>query len=371
MSQANYMSLWSHKPKVFSAIFLMLAVLLPQCGFSTPDDDWARALYQAKKYEIRIEKSGRLFKDESMSAYLNSIVEKLYPEYITEFEVKILYSADLEAFILANGSIYISLGLLAKAQSEAQIASVLAHEGAHYVHAHILNSKQNMKTIASAHEFYGMDYSRILISDYSIETEIEADETGMERLVRAGYDPKEAVKIFQLMEQHARELEFEEQQIFRTHPTLLERIRHFREITEGLTGRVNKEGFSEMVNPIRLHSLKLNLSKYRFKSVILDLEKNQQISQYPPSAWFYLGEAYRQRGKKLDAKKSENAYLEAIKRVPKFESSYAALGLLYIKQGKYDAANKAFNSYLEISPNGAMSKYVRKNNQYAQKLSKH
>ena len=56
----------------------------------------------------------------------------IYPD----IRVRIVDSPSLNAFALPNGSIYINTGMLTRLDNEAQLATVLAHEGVHFTHKH-------------------------------------------------------------------------------------------------------------------------------------------------------------------------------------------------------------------------------------------
>ena len=54
-------------------------------------------------------------------------------------------SPQLNAFALPNGRIYINQGLLARFQNEAQLATVMAHEGTHFTNRHGYQNTESLK----------------------------------------------------------------------------------------------------------------------------------------------------------------------------------------------------------------------------------
>ncbi|MEK9660628.1 MAG: M48 family metalloprotease, partial [Alphaproteobacteria bacterium] len=126
-----------------------------------------------------------------------------------DFTFTVLDSEVVNAFALPGGYVYISRGLLALANSEAELAGVMAHEIGHVTGRHsaqrysqavaanlgttglaILGSvflgSQAGQAIAQA----GQSVSAVYLQGYSREHEFEADTLGVRYLSRAGYDTK-------------------------------------------------------------------------------------------------------------------------------------------------------------------------------------
>jgi predicted Zn-dependent protease len=323
------------------------------------DDEISRILYRANKTDEEIANSDQIYNNVKVSQYLTVIMNKLYPEYTEVFSIRIYISTEINAFVLPNGSVYVNLGLLATAENEAQIASILAHEGAHYVQNHQLQKQQNLKDVVSGAEFFGFERSLTYLSDYSIELEMEADKLGFDRLVNAGYDPKEAVNMFKAIADEIKLYDIKEQNLYSTHPKIMERVQHFTQLSRGHSGFIGRETYLNKTSKLRVKDYDLNLSKYRYRSVLFALKSKNQIADAPLEAWFYLGEAYRQRGEPNDNTNAENAYLRAIELLPEFAPSYAALGVLYMKNRDYPKALLQFEKYFTLSPDTQNSAYIR------------
>ncbi len=323
------------------------------------DDEISRILYRANKTEDEIVNRDQIYNDEKVTKYLKAIMDKLYPEYSNVFHIRIYISTEINAFVLPNGSVYVNLGLLATAENEAQIASILAHEGAHYVNNHQLQKQQNLKDVVSGAEFFGLERSLAYLSDYSIELEMEADTLGFDRLVKAKYDPKEAVNVFKSIADEIKLYHIKEQNLYSTHPKVMERVEHFSLLSRGHSGFVGREPYLKTTSELRVKDYELNLSKFRYKSVLFALEHKQQITDAPLKAWFYLGEAYRQRDDPNDNSHAEKAYLRAIEYLPEFAPTYAALGILYMKNKDYLKALTQFEKYFTLSSVAQNNAYIR------------
>jgi predicted Zn-dependent protease len=121
------------------------------------------------------------------------------PDVVYKFTV--LDSDIVNAFALPGGYIYVSRGLLALANNEAELAAVLAHEAGHITARHSAErysrgvvTSLGANILAAAIDKSGVTQALGLGSDlymksYSREQENEADTLGIRYLKLAGYDP--------------------------------------------------------------------------------------------------------------------------------------------------------------------------------------
>ena len=138
-----------------------------------------RLWHEARGYDATIERSGQIYEDRRASAYLQGVMDRLYPEFKGKIHVHLYDSTQLNAFALPNGSIYFNIGLLARIGSEAQLAAVLGHEAAHFIEKHSFRQRVSAKN-ASAFAVSGIPFASLAavssISGYSRDLEREADE---------------------------------------------------------------------------------------------------------------------------------------------------------------------------------------------------
>jgi len=92
--------------------------------------------------------------------------------------------------------------------------------------------------------------------------------------------------------------------------------------------------------------------------VLLILERQDAFLRYPPSAWYYLGEAYRLRNEEGDTERAVTAYRTAIQQSPEFAPPYRALGLYYMKHNDPAEAEDFFSRYLELAPDAMDRDYI-------------
>ena len=160
-----------------------------------------------------------------------------HPEYVWQF--RIVNSAEINAFALPGGYIYVNRGVFDAAENEAQLAGVIAHESGHVVMRHgthiasqavlaqgglaILTSilgQSGSLTSQLAQLGLGLGVDSLLLKN-SRTAETQADEVGTYILYQAGYDPHAMVQFFQII---ARKYPQRTVQFFSDHPNPQNRI---------------------------------------------------------------------------------------------------------------------------------------------------
>jgi len=327
-----------------------------------------KSLWQeADEFDRALARAGKANTDPVLSAYLQGIMDRLYPEFGGRLRVRLLNAQQLNAFALPNGSIYVNAGLVARFENEAQLATVLAHEGAHFTHRHSLQQAERVRNAAAFALVVAM-LGVPLVGDivalssmfgYSREHEREADEIGYQRMIAAGYSARESIRTFEHLQADIKAADIKEPFFFASHPKLQERIDSFRELVKDTdNGETGRERFVETTAGLRLASLDADLAAYRYRQIILVLSNPEQRRQYPPEAAYYLGEAYRLRGEKGDDEAAEREFQNLIETAPQFAPAYRALGMLHFKRGDTTRAAPLLRHYLDLAPGAADRAYV-------------
>jgi predicted Zn-dependent protease len=319
-----------------------------------------KSLWQeADDFDRSLQRAGKINADPALTAYLQGIMDRLYPEFKGRFNVHLLNAQHINAFALPNGSVYVNAGLVARFENEAQLATVLAHEGAHFTHRHSLQQAERLRNAAAFALVVNM-LGVPLVGDmvalssmfgFSREHEREADEIGYQRLIAAGYAPRESIRTFEHLQAEIKAADIKEPFFFASHPKLQERIDNFTELVKDTnSGEVARERFIETTTQLRLASLAADLAAYRYKQIILVLSKPEIRREYPPEASYYLGEAYRLRNEDGDLATAEREFNSVIETTPGFAPAHRALGLLAYKRGDTMRARALLRRYLELAP---------------------
>jgi len=136
-----------------------------------------------------------------------------------QWEFALLESDQVNAFCLPGGKIAVYTGLLPVAKNEAGLAVVVGHEVAHAVARHggeRLSQRMSAEIIQEllatglgkasplvrdgAMQAFGIGTQVGVLLPYSRTHETEADQIGLMYAARAGYDPREAVALWERME---------------------------------------------------------------------------------------------------------------------------------------------------------------------------
>lgn len=129
----------------------------------------------------------RAYENRAIDAYVTSVGRRLARASGDRrpWKFRVLDDPDVQAFVTLGSIVYIYRGTLAILRSEAELAAVLAHEMGHLRGGH---AKEDWDEL-------GRDIERSQIEKsmehkYERDDEIQADETAVLLLVRAGYDPR-------------------------------------------------------------------------------------------------------------------------------------------------------------------------------------
>lgn len=130
--------------------------------------------YQRNVYEYKW-----AFEDDYLESYLHQLLYKLYPEKIDsrryeQLKATIVKNHNPNAYIFANGSLYITTGMLSSINSEEELIAILAHEVAHYVLDHsIYNINQKAKREKRAEFWTGVATAIAATADVYMATQNE------------------------------------------------------------------------------------------------------------------------------------------------------------------------------------------------------
>ena len=196
-----------------------------------------------RRYHQEILKQYKVYDDERLQNYVSGIVEELSKESHRSnliFHVTVLDSPQVNAFALPGGYLYITRGIMAYMNSEAELAGVLGHEIGHVTARHgvrqqsasqiasILSTAAVIATGSRAVADAGNIAGTALLRGYGREHELEADRLGAEYLAKIGYDPEEMINVVGILksqEEFDKQLAKEEGReprayhgLFSTHP---------------------------------------------------------------------------------------------------------------------------------------------------------
>ncbi len=157
-----------------------------------------------------------VYDDDQLAAYVDQMgqsIAAVSDDPSLDYTFRVLDSPVINAFALPGGYIYVTRGLLAYLQNDAQLAMVLGHEIGHVTARHSANQYTNSQLaqlglglgsvlFEDIQPFIGaIDLGlQLLFLKYSRDDESQADELGVEYATRAGYEAKEGSKFFETLE---------------------------------------------------------------------------------------------------------------------------------------------------------------------------
>lgn len=331
------------------------------------DEDSEKRLWVRAEEEIMIlNRSGLLYGDDELDAYVNSVARKLLAQsgyQNRRFRIQVIKDPLLNAFAYPNGAIYVHTGLLAAMENEAQLAALLGHELVHFLNRHVARDFSNLKVrnirraplsaaLGDFGEALGVISSRVSANGYSRELETEADGEGLRMAVKAGYDPREAGRYFEHLSLMIREEKIKVPLVYHDHPKIQQRIMNYEDLLagefKGVRGDVLQEAFQGRTMRLLLDNAELDLKRGSF----LRAERNigRYLTRKPDDAraHFLLGEAYQQDTVQ-GTEQAKREYQRALALDPAFPDAERALGMMLYKAGDKLSAKPHFERYLSIA----------------------
>ena len=224
-----------------------------QAGF-TPLQE--RRLGESIMREIRADRS--YYDDAEATDYLAGLGSRLVARSTDarqEFDFFLIRDGQINAFALPGGFIGVNTGLLLAAQSESELASVMAHEIAHVTQRHIARmiaqqKQSNVTALASlaaalllsrvsgpaaeAAMVFGQAGAVQNQLNFTRENERDADRAGLQILDQAGFDPHAMASFFERLQRATRVYESGAPSYLRTHPLTFERIADIQNRIQGV-----------------------------------------------------------------------------------------------------------------------------------------
>src|SRR5215218_7275235 len=194
-----------------------------------------------KQLAQEVERQAKVIDDPIIAEYVNRVGQNLVrnSDAKVPFTIKVLDSEEVNAFALPGGFFFVNSGLMLKAESEAELAGVMAHEIAHVAARH--GTKQatrgelaNIMTIPlifvggwagyAIRQGAGLAIPMGFLT-FSRGFEREADYLGLQYLYKSGYDPTSFVDFFEKIQSMEKKKPGTMAKVFSSHPMTDDRIK--------------------------------------------------------------------------------------------------------------------------------------------------
>jgi predicted Zn-dependent protease len=241
--------------------FLAAFTLLPNTSFAQSKDEkdpdqignrdvgkgvnfWSleKEIALGKRLAQEVERQAKIIDDPIVAEYVNRVGQNLVrnSDAKVPFTIKVVDSEEVNAFALPGGFFFVNSGLILKADSESELAGVMAHEIAHVAARH--GTRQATRGELAQ---IGMIAASIAIpytwTGYAVRQgmglaipmgflvftrgmEREADYLGLQYMYKAGYDPTSFVDFFEKIQTMEKRKPGTVAKVFSTHPMTDDRI---------------------------------------------------------------------------------------------------------------------------------------------------
>ena len=347
-----------------------------------------------KEFMRSVRASLTLLDDPLIEDYLQSLGERLVSQ-VDDFDGKIslflINDPSINAFAGPGGYIGVHTGLILAAETEDELASVLAHELAHVVQRHIFRSIEasqhlELSTMATmiaaiilgskspaateAILSSGMAGAAQQQLTFSRQHEQEADRVGLDMMSRAGFNPRQMVAFFEILQKSGRYADLQAMEFLQTHPLTLSRIADTRNRAEQYpTSPVNdslvfdliraRTAFLTKTTVKRPDSSNIPLAAQRYYE-LLDLHRQGKTSAAleiltdlqktdRPRVIYYLTQAELERATD-HPDRAETALRQGLRLFPNNYPLSYLLAEILLDNGKATEAKELLQEQLRLQP---------------------
>jgi Zn-dependent protease with chaperone function len=329
--------------------------------------------------ERRLANSPIVIRDEALTAYVKNVLCTVVgPDRCDATRVYIVREPSFNATMSPNGTMRIYSGLLLRARSEAELASVLGHEFGHFEKRHTLARFKARRTgtdllswaavlaSMSNRADAGRSFGDLELSVYGSllrfnrDNERDADVVGIGYLNGSKLRPQAASQIWRnLMAEteasaSARGLKkprFDRVAFFASHPPEAERAAYLGAlaIPEGDSRDEGAERYKQALAPWLPVFLEdqIKLNDFGGSDYLINALGERG---WTAPLWHARGELFRTRGAPRDLVPAADFYSKAIALEPELADAHRGLGLSLIKTGRVSEGRAALERYLQLKP---------------------
>ncbi|MEE8503083.1 MAG: M48 family metallopeptidase [candidate division NC10 bacterium] len=282
----------------------MLRGRVPAWAFSVISEDQEKAMGRQAHKEI-MNKFG-FYKDTGLQAFVSQVGQRVLREAESSpfaFQFTIVDHPMVNAFAVPGGYVYVTRGILAELNSEAELATILGHEIAHVTSHH--SAKQMTRALgaqilalslavvspggrenAAGWAAISGEIGTQILLGYGREAELESDEKGLRWAVKAGYDPRGMVNFLRGLQVRNRLSGVGYHALRASHPEILERIDRDRVMIEVLTAKTG-ETLKENADAYktRLDGMVYGEPRYRRRVRVVSARDGESVKGVATRLW--------------------------------------------------------------------------------------
>lgn len=314
--------------------------------------------------ETRLRRSPFLVRDAALQKYLQDMVTKLAGTHAPDVRVYPVRTPFFNASMAPNGMMQVWTGLLLRVDNEAQLAAVLGHEIGHYLQRHTLERLRDAKSRSAFGMFLGMFGLVGLVGQmatlagafgFSRDQERQADQIGLTLMRQAGYDTREAAKVWdnlrlELAAVHGGDPS-KRNPLFASHPGSEERGVTLRALAGADSdGHIGEAEHRRALASLQGALLDDELKRGQTGESLALLDRLIQRDPGRADLLYTRGEARRLRAADGDLDAARDDFERAITLGSEPAEVHRSLGYLHRTREDADRARECFGRYVERAP---------------------
>ncbi len=200
---------------------------------------------------------------------------------------------------------------------------------------------------------------------FSRDQERDADAIGLELMRRAGYDPREAARLWVnlLDERHAAATDGDSgdnRSLFATHPPSAERSETLARLAEHKPGgSVGAADYAAAIAPFQRLLLDDELQRGQYRETLALLDRKMSVAPLRADLRYYHAEAHRLLATPEDLRAAVDDAQQAIALGDAPPATHRTLGYALQRLGQVDPARAAFERYLVLAPEAPDAALIR------------
>jgi predicted Zn-dependent protease len=314
--------------------------------------------------EARLRRSPLAIRDPALTKYLTDLTCKLGGEHCPDIRVHVMRTPHFNASMAPNGMMQVWSGLLLRVENEAQLAAVMGHEMGHYLERHQLEQLRDAKDKAVLAQLVGLvggiagavGKVGILASTFAFsrEHETRADRAGMRLMKQAGYDGRQAARVWDNLLGELKitggENVGERSQMFATHPPAGNRRDDLIKLAGEGGGVIGAAELQKVIAPMRFGWLQDEVKRGQYEESLVLFDRLLARRTDDAEVLYARGEVYRLRADKDDLAHAVEDLDKAAAAEKAPVETWRSLGLAQKQRANAPAAVKAFEKYLALAP---------------------
>lgn len=314
--------------------------------------------------ETRLRRSPFLVRDAGLQKYLQDLACKLAGSHCADVRVYPVRTPFFNASMAPNGMMQVWTGLLLRVDNEAQLAAVIGHEIGHYMQRHTLERLRDIKSRTAFGMFLGMFGIVGLVGQmatiagafgFSRDQERQADQIGLNLMRQAGYDTREAAKVWdnlrlELAAVHGGDPS-KRNPLFASHPGSDERSATLRLLAGADSpAYVGEAEHRRALAGLQTALLDDELKRGQTAETLALMDRLVQRDPGRADLLYTRGEARRLRAGEGDLDLAREDFERAIALGSEPAEVHRALGYLHRSRDDTDRSREAFGRYVEKAP---------------------